>query len=137
MKTKRFNLRTEPDYGWYRVTDTESGISIRFKEREFNETQDVSIPNDFPADPQMIARIMQLMGDWLFRHCYSVIFPPREYEVRFDEDTERIMVIRHVPPRFILSFEDDCTLSEAIEKVKAAAAFMKGWQERNDPNGDL
>lgn len=134
MKTKRFNLRTEPDYGWYRVTDTESGISIRFKQYEFNETQEVSVPDVFPADPELISRAMQEIGNWLFRHHYSVIFPPGKYELKFDEDTERITVIRHVPPRFILTFEDDCSLSKAIQKVKGAAAFMRAWMNRHGDN---
>lgn len=131
METKRFDLKQEPENGWWKIIDTVSEISIRFKEHEFNDTQSVNVPDNFPADPQRIARIMQEMGDWLFLHHYSVIFHPGKYEMRFDEDSERIIIIRHAHPKFRIVFEDDCTLSKAIQKVKGAAAFMQSWQRRH------
>lgn len=46
----RFELKNEAGDTWTLV-DTVSGISLRFKEHELNETQQVSIPESFPADP--------------------------------------------------------------------------------------
>ena len=57
----RFELKNEAGDTWV-LTDTVSGISLRFKEHELNETQQASIPESFPADPVRASRIMQAMG---------------------------------------------------------------------------
>ena len=126
---KRFELKKEIGDTWT-LTDTVSGISLRFKEHEFNETQQVSIPESFPADPVRASRIMQAMGEYMFTYHYSIAFPVPKFEIRPDEETGRLTVIRHTPPRFKIIFEDECDLRKAVQKVKAAAAFMQGYEHR-------
>lgn len=126
---KRFELKKDAGDTWT-LTDTVSGISLRFKEHEFNETQQVSIPESFPADPVRASRIMQAMGEYMFTYHYSIAFPVPKFEIRPDEDTGKLTVIRHTPPRFKIIFEDECDLRKAVQKVKAAAAFMQGYEHR-------
>lgn len=126
---KRFELKKEIGDTWT-LTDTVSGISLRFKEHELNETQQVSIPESFPADPVRASRIMQAMGEYMFTYHYSIAFPVPKFEIRPDEETGRLTVIRHTPPRFKIIFEDECDLRKAVQKVKAAAAFMQGYEHR-------
>lgn len=125
----RFELKNEAGDTWT-LTDTISGISLRFKEHELNETQQVSIPESFPADPVRASRIMQAMGEYMFTYHYSIAFPVPKFEIRPDEETGKLTVIRHTPPRFKIIFEDECDLRKAVQKVKAAAAFMQGYEHR-------
>ena len=125
----RFELKNESGDVWT-LTDTVSGISLRFKEHELNETQQVSIPESFPADPVRASRIMQAMGEYMFTYHYSIAFPVPKFEIKPDEETGKLTVIRHTPPRFKIIFEDECDLRKAVQKVKAAAAFMQGYEHR-------
>lgn len=126
---KRFELKNDAGDIWV-LTDTVSGISLRFKEHELNETQQVSIPESFPADPVRASRIMQAMGEYMFTYHYSIAFPVPKFEIRPDEETGKLTVIRHTPPKFKIIFEDECDLRKAVQKVKAAAAFMQGYEHR-------
>ena len=80
----RFELKNEAGDTWTLV-DTVSGISLRFKEHELNETQQVSIPESFPADPVRASRIMQAMGEYMFTYHYSIAFPVPKFEIKPDE----------------------------------------------------
>lgn len=126
---KRFELKKDVGDTWT-LTDTVSGISLRFKEHELNETQQVSIPESFPADPVRASRIMQAMGEYMFTYHYSIAFPVPKFEIKPDEETGKLTIIRHTPPRFKIIFEDECDLRKAVQKVKAAAAFMQGYEHR-------
>lgn len=128
---KRFELKKDAGDTWI-LTDTVSGISLRFKEHELNETQQVSTPESFPADPVRASRIMQAMGEYMFTYHYSIAFPVPKFEIRPDEETGKLTVIRHTPPRFKIIFEDECDLRKAVQKVKAAAAFMQGYEHRRN-----
>lgn len=126
---KRFELKNESGDTWV-LTDTVSGISLRFKEHEFNETQQVSIPESFPADPVRASRIMRSMGEYMFTYHYSIAFPVPKFEIRPDEETGKLTVIRHTPPKFKIIFEDECDLRKAVQKVKAAAEYMQRYEYR-------
>ena len=127
----RFELKNEAGDTWTLV-DTVSGISLRFKEHELNETQQVSIPESFPADPVRASRIIQAMGEYMFTYHYSIAFPVPKFEIKPDEETGKLTVIRHTPPRFKIIFEDECDLRKAVQKVKAAAAFMQRHEYRRN-----
>ena len=80
---KRYRLDKSDDLpGWWVITDLKNLIVVRFKEHEFNETQQVTLLDDSPfvgrtdcADE--LATIMRELGDYVFRHCYSIALPPR------------------------------------------------------------
>ena len=51
--------------GWYRCTDTESGVEMDFDADDPNARQDVRVPERYGADVTAIARLMREMGDFL------------------------------------------------------------------------
>lgn len=55
-------------------TDTENKIVIRFKEHEFNDSQEVTVLEDGETNPHVLARVMREMGDWIGRHHYDKVF---------------------------------------------------------------
>lgn len=60
--------------GWV-CTDTENGIVCRFKDHQFNETQQFTFLEDVEQpDALAIARLMREMGDWLGEHHRDKVF---------------------------------------------------------------
>ena len=51
--------------GWYRCTDTESGVEMDFDADDPNGRQDVRVPERYGADVTAVARLMREMGDFL------------------------------------------------------------------------
>ena len=70
----RFILQESETPGWWVFTDTEYKIVIRFKEHNFNDTQEVTILEDGEANPHVLARVMREMGDWAVRHHADKVF---------------------------------------------------------------
>ena len=67
--------QTQPD-GWV-CTDQENGIVCRFREHQFNETQQFTILEDMPnPDATAIARLVREMADWLRSNHYNKAMPP-------------------------------------------------------------
>lgn len=60
--------------GWV-CTDTENGIVCRFKDHQFNETQQFTLLENIPQpDALAVARMMREMGDWLSEHHRDKVF---------------------------------------------------------------
>lgn len=51
--------------GWFRCTDTESGVEMDFDVDDPNGRQDVRVPERYWADATTIARLLREMGDFL------------------------------------------------------------------------
>lgn len=67
--------QTQPD-GWV-CTDQENGIVCRFREHQFNETQQFTFLEDVPLpDATAIARMVREMADWLRSNHYNKAMPP-------------------------------------------------------------
>ena len=67
--------QTQPD-GWV-CTDQENGIVCRFREHQFNETQQFTILEDMPnPNATAIARMVREMADWLRSNHYNKAMPP-------------------------------------------------------------
>ena len=67
--------QTQPD-GWV-CTDQDNGIVCRFREHQFNETQQFTFLEDVPLpDAQAIARTVREMADWLRSNHYNKAMPP-------------------------------------------------------------
>lgn len=63
----------KPDH-WV-CTDTVNLIVCIFKEHQFNDTQDVTMLEDFnPRNFMQVARLMREMGDWLAENHSEIIF---------------------------------------------------------------
>ncbi len=80
---ERFRLEKSKDLpGWWVITDLRHLIVTRFKEHEFNETQQVTLLDDSPFVGRTdcaneLAHIMGELGDYVLHNCYSIAFPPR------------------------------------------------------------
>lgn len=65
MEKERFSLKAGANLMWT-VSDTDSGVSIEFREGLFNETQKVSVPDSLQgSDAIKVASIMREIGDWM------------------------------------------------------------------------
>ena len=74
MDGMRFKLeRSKERPGWWVYTDTVNEIVIRFKEHDFNGTQEVTHLREM-TDYMAAARIMREMGDWIGRHHRDIVF---------------------------------------------------------------
>lgn len=70
----KYLLQESETPGWWVFTDTEHKIVIRFKEHEFNDSQEVTVLEDGETNPHILARVMREMGDWIGRHHYDKVF---------------------------------------------------------------
>lgn len=113
--------------GWYSVLDSGSGIRCDFLEHEFNETQEFVLPDDLPADPELISCLMRELGDWISLHHYSEAMPVPVYEYRMSDDDTVVFIIRHKAPCFTISTsaDEDTTSARFSDAIKKAAEFVR------------
>ena len=70
----RFKLEQSKERpGWWVYTDTVNEIVMRFKEHDFNGTQEVTHLREM-TDYMAAARIMREMGDWIGRYHRDIVF---------------------------------------------------------------
>lgn len=70
----QYILQQSTSEGWWVATDTLNGIVIRFKERDFNDSQQVAyLPDTVPSDPLTIARQIRELTDWLVENHRNIL----------------------------------------------------------------
>lgn len=127
---KRFRLEKSQDLpGWWVLTDTENLVVLKFKEHEFNESQQVTFIDEDKSvieklGAQGIAQILREMGDYMFTHWYSIALPTPVFEFRQDDENDRMFLIRNKFPEFTLEIQDDCDLKQLSDALKAAGEFV-------------
>lgn len=64
---ERFILQpSQEQENWWVLTDTENQIVVRFENKRFNQTQQVTMLEDVDTpNPLVIARMMREIGDFL------------------------------------------------------------------------
>lgn len=64
---ERFILQPSQEHeNWWVLTDTENQIVVRFENKRFNQTQQVTMLEDVETpNPLVIARMMREIGDYL------------------------------------------------------------------------
>ena len=76
---RRFILEKSQDLpGWWVLTDAENLVVLKFKEHEFNESQQVTFIDDDKSvieklGAQGVAQILREMGDYMFTHWYIAL----------------------------------------------------------------
>ncbi len=66
--------------GWWVCTDTINLIVCRFKEHEFNETQETTLLDDsmwqpiMPEDIKVLAGMSRSLAEWLRQNHYDLVF---------------------------------------------------------------
>lgn len=127
---RRFILEKSQDLpGWWVLTDTENLVVLKFKEHEYNESQQVTFIDDDQSvieklGAQGIAQILREMGDYMFTHWYSIALPTPVFEFRQDDENDRMLLIRNKFPKFTLEIQDDCDLKQLSDALKAAGEFV-------------
>ena len=127
----RFKLeKSTQQQGWWVLTDTVNLIVIRFQEHRFNETQKVSILKesifyDKPDSANALAHIMSEMGDYMYKHWYSIAMPVPIFEFREDETNDKFLLIRNKFPRFVIEIQDNCDVKQLSDALKAASEFIR------------
>lgn len=128
----RFKLEpSQEKEGWWVLTDTENLVVIRFEQHKFNETQKVSVleEEDFmslPGSPAVrMATVMREMGDWMYRHHYSIALPVPVYEWKECEDSGDMFLLRNKYPRMSIKIEEDETsIQDVADALRKAAEFV-------------
>ena len=54
------------------VTHLRSGVSLKFREHDFNGSQESYWPSGI--DPKALPRIMRGIGDWMAKNHYDICF---------------------------------------------------------------
>ena len=91
----------------------------------FNETQTYTSLGHLPQDnPQKVAKAMSELGDWLFTHHYSDVFPAPTFEVRLSEDDSELHVIRHKKPTMDAVFHTD-DMKDIADVLAKASEFIR------------
>lgn len=131
LNMSRFKLeKSTQQQGWWVLTDTVNLIVIRFQEHRFNETQKVSILKesifyDKPDSANALAHIMSEMGDYMYKHWYSIAMPVPIFEFREDETNDKFLLIRNKFPRFVIEIQDNCDVKQLSDALKAASEFIR------------
>ena len=71
MAAEEFKLEKCPD-GWWIVTHLPSAVSLRFREHDFNGSQEPYWPEGI--NPMTLPRIMSEMGGWMRKNHYDICF---------------------------------------------------------------
>lgn len=68
--------KSETDPLWWVVTDTEAQVVCRFKEGEFNDTQQFTVLNDIHSKDEALklAGVVKGIADWMRENHYELIF---------------------------------------------------------------
>lgn len=114
--------------GWFQVTDTKWMLTVSFKAQNFNDTQEVDELGMLNGrDAQTVAQAMSELGDWLFGHHYSDIFPAPTFELRRSDDDSELHIIGHKTPRCCATFQTSelDSLDDAAERLEKMAQFLR------------
>lgn len=137
---RRFILEKSQDLpGWWVLTDAENLVVLKFKEHEFNESQQVTFIDEDKSvieklGAQGIAQILREMGDYMFTHWYSIALPTPVFEFRQDDENDRMLLIRNKFPKFTLEIQDDCDLKQLSDALKAAGEFVMKFKSQYGRN---
>lgn len=137
---KRFRLEKSQDLpGWWVLTDTENLVVLKFKEHEYNESQQITFLNEDKSvieklGAQGIAQILREMGNYMFTHWYSIALPTPVFEFRQDDENDRMLLIRNKFPEFTLEIQDDCDLKQLSDALKAAGEFVMKFKSQYGRN---
>lgn len=137
---RRFILEKSQDLpGWWFLTDAENLVVLKFKEHEFNESQQVTFIDDDKSvieklGAQGVAQILREMGDYMFTHWYSIALPTPVFEFRQDDENDRMLLIRNKFPKFTLGIQDDCCLKQLSDALKAAGEFVMKFKSQYGRN---
>lgn len=132
----RFKLeKSKEQPGWWVLTDTKNLVVIKFEEHKYNETQKVYLlkESEMISSPDIetkLARIMREMGEYMSTHWYSIAMPTPVYELRQDDETDRLLLLRNKHPRFTLEVEDGCTHKQLADALRKASEFLRKKAER-------
>lgn len=82
MTMERFILQPSQEQGFWVATDTVNGIVIKFREHQFNETQQTTLLNcdtfRTAEEALAVATYMKDIADWLRENHYTIAMPEHE-----------------------------------------------------------
>ncbi len=137
---RRFILEKSQDLpGWWVLTDTKNLVVLKFKEHEYNESQQVTFIDDDKSvieklGTQGIEQVLREMGDYMFTHWYSIALPTPVFEFRQNDENDRMLLIRNKFPNFTLEIQDDCDLKQLSDALKAAGEFVMKFKNQYGRN---
>ena len=77
--TERFILQPSQEQGFWVATDKDNGIVVKFREHQFNETQQVTLLNGdtfkSAEEAMKVATYLRELADWLHDNHYNKAMP--------------------------------------------------------------
>lgn len=132
----KYKLEKNPNLsGYWVLTDTENLIVCKFKEHEFNETQQITVLEESKLMNGIniageLNKIVSEMGRYMFSHWYSIALPTPIFEFREDEENDQLLLIRNKFPKFTLRLQSGCDLRQLSNALKAASEFVEKLDKR-------
>lgn len=132
----RFRLEKSRDLlGWWVLTDTENLVVLKFKEHEYNDSQQVTFIDEDKSimeklGTQGIVRILREMGEYMFTHWYSIALPTPVFEFRKDDKNDQMLLICNKFPKFTVTLNDDYDLKQLSDSLKAASEFVIKYKNK-------
>lgn len=128
--------------GWWVLTDTENLIVCKFKEHEFNETQQITVLEESQFIKKAnceseLAKIASEMAQYMFSHWYSIALPTPVFEFRKDEENDKFFIIRNKFPKLKIEMQSSCTLQQLQDALKACAEFVSKYNQLNKNQNDI
>lgn len=77
---QRFVLQPSQEPGFWVATDKDNGIVVKFREHQFNETQQITLLNGdtfkSAEEAMNVATYLRELSDWLRDNHYNKVMPP-------------------------------------------------------------
>lgn len=130
MDKERFKLERSKDRPkWWVLTDTENLVVLKFREHEFETSQEITLLNEDemmkePDCANKLAKIFAEMGDWMAENHLSLAVPMPVFEVESNENGCKEYLLRNSFPRFSLHIEDECSNKELAKALRSAAEYL-------------
>lgn len=104
MNTPRFTLQPSEKEGFWLARDNEAGLTIEFRENDYNEQQNVTLDNNNVPEEgaQYLATAIRQMGEWLNVEHPDIIFNAEEISQLlpsvFRAMVERLLILQEGEP---------------------------------------
>ena len=66
----------------------------------------------------------------MFSHWYSIALPTPVFELREDDENDRMLLIRNKFPKRTIEINDDCDLKQLSDALKAAGEFVTKYRNQ-------
>lgn len=115
----------------HKVTDTKSGISVTFKDKQFEETQQWSQPVGKEFHPVALGRLCDKMEAWIKLNHPDKFSEPDKFVLTRSEDGQTITITKPAQG-LVVSFPSSLGKATAAAKIRAVSMWLKNYADNWD-----